>query len=230
MRRSLFLGDFMTIFSGRLGGRLQRVPVLLLACCCGLGQPEVRSGDEPAAGRVATQQSLAGLSPAELQVRYAESRQRLAELNLERAKRANQLVPKVVGPREVDRLARHVELTRRQVEIARKNPRTTVKQTNLAAAEIAVADAQADLEAARKANERTADDLKLAAVAEVNIDRLAAVLEMAEIHLELLNRPNYVPSLIDEMQWHIDQLTNEVIDLRHQLETGGNNAFGAERP
>ena len=60
--------------------------------------------------------------------------------------------------------------------------------------------------------------------------RLEAMLEMAEIHLELLNRPNYVPSLIDEMQWHIDQLTNEVIDLRHQLETGGNNTFGFERP
>ena len=100
----------------------------------------------------------------------------------------------------------------------------------LAAAEIAVANARADLQAAFRANERTAADVKLAAVTAVNIERLKTQLDMAEVRLELLKRPNYVPSLIDEMQWHIDQLTNEVIDLRHRLETGGSNTFGAERP
>jgi len=230
MKKALFSASQAAYFSGRLVGGAGRVPLLLVAVGCGLSLTAVARSAEPTAGGAASRRSLDTLSPADLRVRYAESRRRLAELNLERAKRANQLSPKAVGPREVERLARHVELTSRQLEIARKKPRTTVKQTNLAAAEIAVANARADLQAARRANERTAVSTKLAAVTDVNIRRLEASLEMAEIHLELLNRPDYVPSLIDEMQWHIDQLTNEVIDLRHQLETGGNDQFGVERP
>ncbi len=173
---------------------------------------------------------LSELSPAELQIRYAENRLRLAELTLKRAQRANQLSPDAVGPQEVARLTRHVKLTRRQVEIARNRPRTTVKQTNLAAAEVAVANAKSELVAARKANMRTASDAKVAAVTAINIARLEAALAMAEVRLELLRRPSYVPSLIDEMQWHIDQLTNEVIDLRHRLETGAAGTFGRDRP
>jgi len=228
MEKSRFRGPFATAYCGRLAVSCWQVFLLLIAVCLGTPQFEVAYGAEPAAGGAGRRLNL--LTPAELQIRYAETRQQLAELNLERANKANQLVPNAVGPREVARLSRHVDLTRRQADIATENPRTTVKQTNLAAAEIAVANVRDDLVAARKANERTAKDVKLAAVAAVNMKRLEAMLEMAEIHLELLSRPNYVPSLIDEMQWHIDQLTNEVIDLRHQLETGGNNTFGAERP
>ena len=228
MGKPLFRENSTITYGGRLGPNAWRVIVLLAVICHSTHQTDVVHAADPAAGGEGYR--FESLTPADLQLRYAESRQQLAELNLERANQANQLVPNAVGPREVARLTRHVDLTRRQAELARENPRTTVKQTNLAAAEIAVANVRDDLEAARKANERTAKDVKLAAVTAVNMRRLEAMLEMAEIHLELLNRPNYVPSLIDEMQWHIDQLTNEVIDLRHQLDTGGNKTFGAERP
>jgi len=188
------------------------------------------SHDAVAAEAVPTvEQSLAEFSPAELQVRYAERRLELARLNLERAERANKLADRAVGPREVHRLSNHVDLTRRQLAIAKENPRMTAKQTNLASAEVAVANASADLATALKANEMTTD-VKLAAVSEINIERLRTILAMAEIRLEMVKRPDYVPSLIDEMQWHIDLLTNEVIELRHQLESGGNLDFGSERP
>jgi hypothetical protein len=187
------------------------------------------SHDVVAAEAAPAEQSLAEFSPAELQVLYAEQRLALAKLNLERAERANKLADRAVGPREVHRLSNHVDLTRRQLAIAKENPRTTAKQTNLASAEIAVANASADLATALKANEMTTD-VKLAAVSELNIERLRTILAMAEIRLEMVKRPDYVPSLIDEMQWHIDQLTNEVIDLRHQLDSGGNNTFAVERP
>ena len=176
----------------------------------------------------AIERSLADFSPSELQIRYAERRLKLAQLNLERAERANRLINSTVGPREVHRLSNHVDLTQRQLAIAKEYPRTTAKQTNLASAEIAVANARGDLAAALRANERTTD-VKVVAVSEINIKRLQTILAMAEIRLEMVNRPDYIPSLIDEMQWHIDQLTNEVIDLRHRLEAGGNLDFGAER-
>jgi len=173
--------------------------------------------------------NLLKLTPMELQVRYAERRFELAELNLERAKRVNHLVDSSVSPRESHRLANHVELTRRQLALAKENPRTTARQTNLASAEVAVANAQADLKTALRANERNTEG-KLPAVTAINIKRLQTILAMAEIRLEMVKRPDYVPSLIDEMQWHIDLLTNEVIELRHQVEAGGNSTFGSERP
>lgn len=160
-------------------------------------------------------------SAPDLQLRYAEARLKLADLNLERAREANRQTSGSVGPREIARLENFVRLARRQVEIARQRPRTTVNQTNLAAAEIAVEDARADLDAAVRANEHAAGS-----ITRLNIERLEAKLQIAELHLELLRQPAYVPSLIDEMQWHIDQLTNQVIDLRHQISTHGTGDAG----
>jgi len=117
-----------------------------------------------------------------------------------------------------------VRLARRQVEIARQRPRTTVNQTNLAAAEIAVEDARADLDAAVRANQHAEGS-----ITRLNMERLEAKLHLAELHLQLLREPAYVPSLIDEMQWHIDQLTNQVIDLRHQIGSHGMSDFGLKK-
>jgi hypothetical protein len=165
----------------------------------------------------------AELDPApDLQLRYAEARLKLAELNLARAREATRKIETSIGPREIGRLESQVRLARRQVEIARERPRTTVNQTNLAAAEIAVADARADLAAAGRAIERNPG-----AISAINLERLRTKLELAELHLQLLEQPAYVPSLIDEMQWHIDQLTNQLIDLRHQVAAGGTADFGA---
>lgn len=158
----------------------------------------------------------------DLQLRYAAARLKLAELNLARAREATRKVETSIGPREIGRLENQVRLARRQVEIARERPRTTVNQTNLAAAEIAVVDARADLEAASRANERIPGTITA-----LNFERLRTKLELAELHLQLLEQPAYVPSLIDEMQWHIDQLTNQLIDLRHQISAGGVADFGA---
>jgi len=206
----------------------QMVCLLLAGGCIGLfwGPPAAAAEDDIAQ---IVERDLTDLTPAELQVRYAERRLELAKLNLERAERVNRLVDRAVGPRESHRLANHVELTRRQLALAKEHPRTTARQTNLASAEVAVANARADLETALQANARTTD-VKLPAVTAINVDRLRTILAMAEIRLEMVKRPDYVPSLIDEMQWHIDLLTNEVIDLRHQLEAGGNNTFAVERP
>lgn len=224
MNRWCCAGTTGGIFAGLL---VRPAWLILLGLAASLPGGAAGAAEPVTAG---TTELLSELSPAELQIRYAENRLRLAELTLKRAQRANQLSPDAVGPQEVARLTRHVELTRRQVEIARNRPRTTVKQTNLAAAEVAVANAKSELVAARKANMRTASDAKVAAVTAINIARLEAALAMAEVRLELLRRPSYVPSLIDEMQWHIDQLTNEVIDLRHRLETGAAGTFGRDRP
>lgn len=153
---------------------------------------------------------------ADLQVRYAMARLRLAELDLERALAANRAVPAAVAPRELERLRNHIRLVRRQVEIIRERPRTAARQATIAAAEAGRDNVRADLEAALAANHRVPG-----AVSDLNVERLRARLELAEIRIALCKNPDYELSILDEMQWNIDQLTDQLIDLRHRIETGG---------
>jgi hypothetical protein len=175
--------------------------------------------DPPAAG------SDGSDSPTEevtdVQIRYALAKLKLAELDLQRAVKLNRPVSNSIGALEITRLTNHVRLMQRQVEIAQGKPQSSAREVALVAAELARETAQADLDAALAANKRTEGAIK-----EINIKRLEAKLEIAEIRLELFRNPTYVPSPIDEMQWHIDQLTEQLIDLRHRLDTRSSNDFG----
>lgn len=174
---------------------------------------------EPAFGRAASPAPVE--LPEDLQVRYAMVRLKLAELDLERAVRANRAATGTIGDRELDRLQSHIRVMEKRLEIARARPRTAARQAIVAAAEAACGDARGDLEAAMRSNERTPGS-----VSRLNLERLQAKLELAEIRLKLCRNPEYELSLLDEMQWNIDQLTDEVIDLRHQVETAGSQDFG----
>ena len=41
---------------------------------------------------------------------------------------------------------------------------------------------------------------------------------MAQIRVELWKDPAYLPSLMDRMQWQIDRLTEEVVELRERVD------------
>lgn len=149
-----------------------------------------------------------------LQLRYTEARLRVAEIDLERAVAASRKIPHAIGDREVQRLTNHVAMLRRQVEIAREHPRTAARQASIAAAEVACDEARSDLEAAERANRRSAGS-----VSDINLERLRAKVELADIRLELCRNPEYELSLLAELEWNIEQLTDEVIDLRHRIDT-----------
>ena len=150
----------------------------------------------------------------ELSVRYARMRLRLAELDVERAFEANEAVPNSIGARELERLRNHVDVMRRQVEIAQARPRASARQATIAAVEAARENARGDLAAAVAANQRTPGT-----VSRVHVERLKAKAELADIRLALCRSPEFELSLLAEMQWSIDQLTDEVIDLRHQIDS-----------
>lgn len=156
-----------------------------------------------------------------LQLRCTEARLRVAEIDLQRAAAANQKVPNAIGDREIRRLSNHVAMLRRQVEIAREHPRTAARQASIAAAEIACDEARTDLEAAERANRHSAGS-----VSDLNLERLRAKVELADIRLELCRNPEYELSLLAELEWNIEQLTDEVIDLRHRIDTAATNDPG----
>jgi hypothetical protein len=192
---------------------------ILVALGSGVGFPESLAADHDAAPAEAGETEDGG--GTDVQVRYAMAKLKLAELDLQRAVKLNRPVANAIGALEITRLTNHVRLMQRQLEIAQGRPQSSAREVAMAAAELARDTAQADLDAARAANRRTEGAIK-----EINIQRLETKLEIAEIRLELFRNPAYVPSPIDEMQWHIDQLTEQLIDLRHRLETRSSNDFG----
>lgn len=194
-----------------------RSGILIAASMVGIGN--LTRGEPPESGNVippAPVSTAGGESGAanHLQVRYAVARLRLAELDLERALAINAAAAHAIGEREIARLRNHVALLERQVAIARRHPRTAARQVTIAAAEAGCADARADLAAAERAAERLPDS-----VSQLNIDRLRAKLDVATIRLELCQSPEYELSLLAELEWNVEQLTDELIDLRHKVET-----------
>jgi hypothetical protein len=209
--------------------------LLVIGAAAFLTAPDVR-GDQatPATGRpsgtaedsASSQAPLQPVaeSPEDLQIRYAWARLRLAELDLERALAANRDTAGAIGEREIERLRNHIAVMEKRLEIARARPRTASRQAMVAAAEAARDNARGDLEAALRSRGR-----KDRSVSDLTVERLRAKLELAEIRLELCRNPEYELSLLDEMQWSIDQLTDQVIDLRHQVETGATRDSGQPR-
>lgn len=181
------------------------------------------AGDDPVRGP-APETAPTAAAPHDLPVRYAQARLRLAELDLERAIAANTALPNSIGDREVQRLRTHVEMLRRQVEIARSHPRTAARQAATVAAEAACTDARGDLDAALRANERTPGT-----VSDINVERLRAKVDLAEVRVAMCKSPEYELSLLAELEWNIEQLTDEVIDLRQRVETGAKQDAGQPR-
>ena len=66
-------------------------------------------------------------------------------------------------------------------------------------------------------------------MSEINIERLRAKVELAEVRLAMCKSADYELSLLAELDWNIEQLTDEVIDLRHRVETGGKHDAGQPR-
>ena len=211
--------------SARSAGRGLATGLMLLGLVCPgrAADPDPQDRPVPVTDDVIVDRppSAEAVAAADLRVRYAMARLRLAELDLERALAANRTLPGAVGPREIHRLRNHIRLMRRHVEIAREQPRTAARQATTAAAEASRDNLRTDLEAALAANHRVPG-----AVSELNVKRLRARLELAEIRIALCKNPDYELSLLDEMQWNIDQLTDQLIDLRHQVETGGSGDIG----
>ncbi len=149
---------------------------------------------------------------AELHVRYAEARLKLARLDLERAEVVDDRAGGGgVSETDMRRLRARVRMLESLVGATRSNPHGNGLDGHLARARVAVEIATEDLESA----ERTAST---GAMDRIMVERYRTRLEIAELRLALLEDPTNVPSPFDQMQLQIDQLTDHVLDLLDQIE------------
>lgn len=150
----------------------------------------------------------------ELHLKCAEARLHLAELDLEKATLLErQGAGKVVSEHDWRRLRARVGLLRELVAVSRQHPHGTGIEGQRARARIAVKVAEEDLEEARGLHDRQPD-----AFTELAVRRAEAKAEIARLRLAIWEDPANVPSLIDEMQMQIDQLTDHVLDLLDQVD------------
>jgi hypothetical protein len=177
--------------------------------------PQLARGDEPAGSRS---------SHDELHAKYAEARLKLAELDLEKATLLEgQGSGRIVSDQDWRRLRSRVAVLQEIAEATRKQPHGTGIEGQRARARAAVTVADADLEQARNLH-----DLKPTAFTALAVQRHETKAEIARLRVALWEDPANVPSIIDEMQMQIDQLTDHVVDLLDQIEN--NRIIDSLRP
>ena len=145
----------------------------------------------------------------ELHEKYASARLKLAELDLEKAS----LLDKegkggLVSDHDLRRLRTRIAVLEDLVAITREHPHGTGIHGQRVRAKSNLKLAEEDLSLARTLHERNPGEFTALA-----IRRSEAKVEIARLRLALWDDPANVPSVIDEMQMQIDQLTDHVVDL-----------------
>jgi hypothetical protein len=162
--------------------------------------------DEPAGARSAHD---------DLHARYAEARLTLAELDLEKATLLEKHGSgRIVPDQEWRRLRGRVAVLREIVETHRERPHGTGIDGQRARARAAVKIADEDLAQARAIHEHGETPFT-----ELAVRRFETKAEIARLRLAIWDDPANVPSIIDEMQMQIDQLTDHVVDLLDEIDS-----------
>lgn len=174
-----------------------------IALFCRTNMATAQRADPPASAAAAT----------DLQVRFADARLRLARVELEIALEMNRKVGGTASKRELQRLEGNVDVARKQLVVAREFTHGSALPTQLTAADSAAKRADRHLQSVLEIHKRNPQ-----AMSKIMIRRASIKAEMAKFRVELWQDPAYLPSLMDEMQWQIDRLTEQVIELTQRID------------
>ena len=177
--------------------------LLLALACAGSAQP--LAAENPPGDRS---------THDKLHERYALARLELAELDLEKAS----LLDKegeggLVSDHDLRRLRTRVAVLKELVAITREHPHGTGILGQRVRAKASLKLAEEDLSLARTLHERNPGEFSA-----LTVRRSEAKAEIARLRLALWDDPANVPSVIDEIQMQIDQLTDHVVDLLDQAD------------
>jgi hypothetical protein len=192
-------------FAFPLRNRHLAMAALLLVGIAGIAWQSPRAEPGP---------SAAAPAASDVHLRYADARLKLARLDLEKALRQNKAAGAAQVPEsDIRRLQLRVGALERQVEAIRTDPEGKLDGGQIARAEAVAVLAREDLR--RLERIRAASPI---AVAEIDVDRVRAKVEIAELRVELWKDPAHQLSVTDRVQIQIDQLTDILIDLLDDIE------------
>lgn len=157
--------------------------------------------DQPKADKPANDESL--------QVRYARAHLELARLDLRRVMELNKRVPHAVSAGTIDEFQRHVEIDEEQLKQYLKGNDADIHGIFVRRAEIEMELAEANVQRQREVHGefRTASS-------QLELDRSLLVAQLAKLHLERARSFDVAKSMLWDMQWQIEDLRNEVAELR----------------
>lgn len=165
---------------------------------------------EPPSGTPSPEQQ----AHADLHARYAEARLRLADANLARAEHLASSVAGQVNEQDLASLRRRVDVLRQHVATTRERPHENSFHLSRAAAEMAVLQAEEERAAVRAVKAR-----QPGAVSPDEERQLDAAVDLAKVRLEIWNDPAFLDSPLRVMQMQIDQLADEVFELKQRSDT-----------
>jgi hypothetical protein len=148
-----------------------------------------------------------------LEVRYARAHVKLAMLDLKRAEYWNKMIPNMISARTIDFLRKHVEIDLEQLRQSQQEDYADVHQIYMRGAKAAVDLAEADV-ARKQAASKAAGD----AYNTLELDRALAVADVARLNLERTKSQDRSMQTISDLQWQLEELRNQVLELQIQVE------------
>jgi hypothetical protein len=148
----------------------------------------------------------------DLNVSYAQACVRLAEAELQMSQEMNVMAANTVPKMRIDWLQANLEFARKQLEVAQEYQHGATMPLQRVHAEKTAALAERELAEAIFVHNNSPGR-----ISELNVKRLRAKADIAELRLRMWRSDKYVHSLIDQMQWQIDRLTEQIIELNHRV-------------
>jgi hypothetical protein len=144
-------------------------------------------------------------------VQYSRAYLRLCEIELKKALATEKKAPRTVTPIVFERLRMNVNVAEAQLQETLHPTSSGKMQLHLRYAE-----EQARIAAMDFAQAERISNLNPKVISDLDLERLRLTSEVARLRLALFREPAYLPSLLDQMQWQIDRLSEEILQL-HKL-------------
>lgn len=168
------------------------------------------AGAAPSADKESNEELAA--DQQKLNEKYAETFLRLSEVNLQKAEDFNARVPGAFSAAEVGRLRSIVSFARDRLNWV-KGTNHRQSDANIFMADQALRAAEQNYDKAMSANNRVPG-----AVSILEMERLRLTVELAKMSREKAELVARTNTPVDDVQWELDQLREDVMQLRSRVE------------
>jgi hypothetical protein len=169
------------------------------------------NADQPTAAKVGDRSQ----EQESLNVRYARAHLALANLDLRRAMDMDNQIPNFYTNSAMESLRRHVAIDQEQLKQAIQAPNGNFHDIFVRSAEASLKMAKADLRRKQKAREKMPSDTSI-----YEEKRAEAIVEIAKLQLEITNDKESSQYSLMYLQWQIEELRNQVLELQLQVKLG----------
>jgi hypothetical protein len=146
-------------------------------------------------------------------VRHALAAAELAEHELAIAEHLNQRVQGAVAGSRIDWLATNAELARERVATVQG-----MSQSSSPSLQTAYAEALADYVEREYERAKAVNDEDPAFLSDLQLERWRLKAEVTRLRAEMWREYSYGPLLVEQLQWQVDQMAEDLVQLNHRVE------------